>query len=422
MSSQLNAQEVEISLLNSSEYNPRKWSAKAIQDLTESIKRFGLIDPIIANGADNRKNIVIGGHFRLKIARDLSFHTVPVIYLNISDIEKEKELNLRLNHNTGEWDYEILREFDMNLLLDVGFDDSDLSEVWDQQLSAEDDEFDVTKELAKISEPKTKLGDLYLLGNHRLVCGDSTDFEVVKKLMDGNQANMLYFDPPYNINLSYNDGISTNGKYGGEVNDDKSSTDYSVFLEKVLSNGISVGFPDLHIFTWCDENNIGLVQKLYQNLSIQQKRVCLWVKNNHNMTPQVAFNKVYEPCVYGIKGRPYLSQIKNFNEVLNKEIQTGNQLPDDILDLFSIWLVDRKAGQTYVHPTEKPVTLHEKPLRRCTKTNDIVVDLFGGSGSTLIACEQMSRRSFLAEISPQFCDVIVERYEKLTGKKAELCK
>jgi len=422
MSSQLNNQEVEISLLNSSEYNPRKWSTKAIQDLTESIKRFGLIDPIIANGADNRKNIVIGGHFRLKIAKDLGFHTVPVIYLNISDIEKEKELNLRLNHNTGEWDYEILREFDMNLLLDVGFDDSDLSEVWDQQLSAEYDEFDITKELAKISEPKTQLGDLYLLGNHRLICGDSTDFEVVKKLMDGNQANVLYFDPPYNINLSYNDGISTNGKYGGEVNDDKSSTDYSVFLEKVLSNGMGVAFPDLHIFTWCDENYIGLVQKLYQNLSIQQKRVCLWVKNNHNMTPQVAFNKVYEPCVYGIKGRPYLSQIKNFNEVLNKEIQTGNQLPDDILDLFSIWLVDRKAGQTYVHPTEKPVTLHEKPLRRCTKTNDIVLDLFGGSGSTLIACEQMNRRSFLAEISPQFCDVIVERYEKLTGRKAELCK
>ena len=140
------------------------------------------------------------------------------------------------------------------------------------------------------------------------------------------------------------------------------------------------------------------------------------------MTPQIAFNKVYEPCTYGTRGNPYLAPIHNLNEILNKEVGTGNQVPDDILDIFNIWLAKRKAGQEYLHPTEKPVTLHEKPLRRCTKPGDKVLDAFGGSGSTLIACEQLNRTAFLAEQSPIFCDVIINRFQELTGKEAILCQ
>lgn len=409
--------------LRPAEYNPRKWDEVAAKKLAESIKRFGLIDPIIVNGASNRKNIVIGGHFRLEVAKNLGITQVPVVYVNIPTIEKEKELNLRLNRNTGEWDFELLKDFDVELLLDVGFDDADLSHIWDDNLGIEDDEFDVEKELEKIKEPKTKLGDIFQLGSHRLICGDATDPEVVKKLVQDEKVSMLYCDPPYNISLDYNNGIGANGKYGGKTNDRKSGEEYKAFLKKTLENGLGVSLPNSHIFYWCDENYIGLIQEKYKELGITSKRVCLWIKNNQNVTPQTAFNKVYEPCVYGTRGNPYLSpSVRNLNEVLNKEVGTGNRLTDDILDLFNIWLAKRLPSQDYEHPTEKPPTLHEKALRRCTKAGDIVLDLFGGSGSTLIACEQLKRRAFLSEIEPIFCDLIIRRYEKLTGKEAKLCK
>lgn len=419
----LNISYVHQSKLRSAEYNPRKWDENSTRQLAESIKRFGLIDPIIVNGAPSRKNIVIGGHFRLQVARMLGISEIPVVYVNIPNSDKEKELNLRLNRNTGEWDFELLKEFDVELLLDVGFDDSDLSHIWDENLGVEDDEFDTEQELKEIGTPKTKLGDVYQLGSHRLICGDATNPEVLKKLVLENKASMLYCDPPYNISLDYSNGIGTNGKYGGKTNDKKSEEEYKTFLKKTLGNALTSAFPDAHIFYWCDENYIGMVQEIYKELGITNKRVCLWIKNNQNVTPQTAFNKVYEPCVYGIRGNPYLSEsVKNLNEVLNKEVGTGNRLIDDILDLFNIWLAKRLPAQEYEHPTEKPPTLHEKSLRRCTKAGDIVLDVFGGSGSTLIACEQLKRKAYLCEIEPIFCDLIIKRYEKLTGKEAKLCK
>ncbi len=420
----LKVTQIAVSKLKASEYNPRKLSSKAEADLTKSIQRFGLVDPIIINSATNRKNVVIGGHQRLKIAMKLGYKTIPVVEINLPDLEREKELNLRLNRNTGEWDFDLLKSFDVSLLLDVGFDDNDLSSIWDDNLEIEDDNFDIEKSVKKHSDPKSKAGDLYQLGQHYLLCGDATNPKIVARLLSGNKVDVVYCDPPYNISLNYSNGISTKGKYKGtKTNDSKSATEYEQFLKQAIKNALSVAKSNAHIFYWCDENYIGLLQALYQQLGIKYQRVCLWVKNNINPTPQIAFNKVYEPCVYGTIGQPHLdSRSTNFNEVLNKEVSAGNRLPDDILDLFSIWLVKRKAGQDYLHPTEKPVTLHEKPLRRCTKPGDIVLDLFGGSGSTLIACEQMKRRAFLTEIDPVFCDVIIDRYQQLTGKEVVLCK
>jgi DNA modification methylase len=401
-------------------YNPRKWDQAAINNLTQSIKQFGLVDPIIANSASKRKNIVIGGHFRLKIAKDLGFKEVPVVYVDIPDVSREKELNLRLNRNTGSWDLELLRDFDVNLLLDVGFDDSDLSAVWDEQLEVDDDSFDIQKELHKIKKPKTKSGQLIQLGNHFLLCGDGTKQEDVERLVGKNKIDLIYSDPPYNINLNYGNGISTQGKYQAtKTNDSKTNKEYEEFIKKTLRNGLLVSNKDAHVFYWCDQNYIGLLQHLYQELGITHRRVNLWIKNNQNPTPQVAFNKAYEACVYGTIGKPYLnSSFTKFNELLNKDISNGNRTIDDIIDLFDIWLVKRKAGQEYLHPTEKPVALHEKPLKRCSKPGDSVLDLFGGSGSTLIACEQMKRRAFLIEIEPIFCDLIINRFQQLTGMEA----
>lgn len=406
--------------LKPAEYNPRKGDVTATEKLKDSIKRYGLVDPIIVNSAPNRTGVIIGGHFRWRVAKELGIEKVPVVFLKIPSIEREKELNLRLNRNTGEWDWELLRGFDIDLLLDIGFDDVDLSHVWDDSLETEDDNFDVDTELAKIKKPAVKVGEIYQLGLHHLICGDSTKLEVVQKLVGKVGVDMIYSDPPYNIALDYSKGISTGGKYGGKTNDKKSAKDYDAFLMTTMTNGLSVAKPDAHIFYWCDENYIGLVQNLYQAIGIANKRVCLWVKNNFNMTPQIAFNKAYEPCVYGTRGKPYLApKIQNLNELMNKEIGNGNRVADDIMDLFNIWLAKRIPGQEYEHPTEKPPTLHEKALRRCTKPGDAVLDLFGGSGSTLIACEQLKRRAFLVEIEPIFCDLIIRRYEALTKTKAK---
>ncbi len=413
--------QVPTSELNPALYNPRVWSDTALDGLCESIRRFTFVDPVIANGNKKRRGIVIGGHMRLEAAKRLGLNAVPVIYIDIPDIEREKELNLRLNRNTGEWDFEKLKAFELELLLDVGFDDADLSHIWDDALETEDDRFNEEAELEKIKTPKMKPGDLYRLGSHRLLCADATDTAAVKRLVGKHRIDMAYVDVPYNIHLNYDKGISNKKRYGGRTDDAKSDEEYERFLHSLIGNALQVAAPNAHCFFWCDQRYVGLLQKLYAECGIEYRRTCLWVKNNANMTPQIAFSKCYEPCVYGVRGSPYLSdRVQNLNEVLNKEVGSGNRTIDDILDLIDIWACKRLHGSEYEHPTQKPVTLHEKPLRRCTKPGDRVLDLTAGSGSTLIACEQMKRRAFLMEIEPIFCDLIIRRWEALTGLTAFL--
>ncbi len=413
---------IPINDLKPAKYNPRHWDEQATSQLKQSLKKFGFVDPIIANGAPKRHNTIIGGHFRWKVAKELGIKRIPVVYVNLPNLDKEKELNLRLNRNTGEFDLALLKKFDVELLLDVGFDDNDLENIWNDVLETEDDNYDTDKKLDQIKAAKTKAGDIYQLGKHRLICADATDPATVTKLITTKTVNMIYCDPPYNIKLDYQSGISTKGKYGvASTKDNMPDEHYKQFLQKSLTNAISVAKEDCHIFYWCDEKYIGMLQSLYRELDINPLRVCLWIKNNFNMTPQVAFNKVYEPCVYGTKGQPYLAQKStSLNEVMNKEIGSGNRALDDILDLIDIWLVKRKAAKEYRHPTEKPPTLHEKAIRRCTKLDDTILDLFGGSGSTLIACEQMKRKCLICEKEPIFCDLIIDRFQSLTGKKAKL--
>lgn len=393
------------------EKNPRTLSDKQLADLKKSLKRFNLVE-IPAIDTNNR---VIAGHQRLKVLQLLGRgqEEIDVRVPNRELTEKEYEQYLLTsNAVTGDWDFEQLKSFDVDFLLDVGFDADELNSVWAEHLEVKKDDFDEEKELEKLKEPKTKVGDLIILGNHRLICGDCTDPTVLERLSGGEEASMIYSDPPYNINLDYNKGVSGNQSYGGKVDDDLTYEDYYEFLDLGLDCALSVTKSDAHIFYWCDQTYIGLVQQLYRDCAITNKRVCLWIKNGHNPTPTVAFNKCYEPCVYGVRGKPYLSDsFQSFNEVLNDDIGSGNELLD-------IWTVKRLAGNKYSHPTSKPPELHEKAIQRCTKPGDIILDSFGGSGSTLIAAEQLKRRAFLVELEPIFCDVIINRFEKLTGVKA----
>jgi DNA modification methylase len=414
-------EQVPVKELKPSVYNPRKWDDKAIYDMTESIKRFGLCDPLLVNEAPNRKNVVIGGHLRLKIATTLGFTEVPVVYLNIPEIEREKELNLRLNKNLGSWDEELLRAFDTGLLLDVGFTPDELNNFFDDVLEISDDGFNVKEELAKIITPETKMGDIYQLGDHRLICGDSLDENVVKKLVGDHKVSMVYCDPPYNIGLDYRKGIGTKGKYTPDnfVNDSKKAGEYEEFIQTSLKNALSVSKPDTHIFYWCDEKYTWLIQTLYAKNNVTNRRICFWVKNNFDPTPQVAFNKVIEPCVYGTIGSPVLNPtLKNLSEVLNKEVNSVGMY-DDLMSIVQMWLVKRDNAADYEHPTQKPISLNEKPIKRCTSPGEIILDLFGGSGSTLIAAEQLKRRAFLVEVDPTFCDLIKKRYEQFTGNTAK---
>jgi len=399
--------------------NPRQINDKQLEDLKKSLKKFNLVEiPAIDIG-----NRVIAGHQRLKVLQLLERGEerieVRVPNRKLTKAEFEQYL-LTSNAVSGDWDFDKLKSFDIGLLLDIGFDETDLVNIWDQNLEIEDDSFDVEKELAKIKTPKTKPGDLIALGPHRLLCGDAGDPKVLKNLFGKARASMIYSDPPYNIKLDYNLGIGGKQHYGGNVDDNKTDEAYRLFLRASLENALLVSNLNTHVFYWCDESYIWLVQSLYRELGLTNKRVCLWIKNGHNPTPGVAFNKCFESCVYGTRGKPYIAKgIENLNEVMNKEITTGNRLIDDILDLLNIWLVKRLSGDQYEHATAKPPTLHEKAIRRCTKPGDIILDSFLGSGSTLIAGDQLKRRVDGVELEPIYCDLIIKRYEKLSKGKAK---
>ena len=287
-------------------------------------------------------------------------------------------------------------------------------------MEAEDDGFNAEAEMVKIEKPISKSGDIWQLGKHFAACWNSEDPKLIKEMMGRKKASLIYCDPVYNIDLDYNKGVGTKGKYKGKAKDNKSYAEYRKFLRRTIQNALMVAKKDCHVFYYCDQNYIGLLQELYRELGIDPKRVCLWIKNSANPTPQVAFSKCYEPCVYGTVGKPFLSPLSTkLNEVINKEITTGNRVIDDIYDLIDIWLVKRLATNTYEHPTQKPITLHEKPIKRCTTPGDIVLDLFSGSGSTLLSCEQLNRVCYTVDIDPIFVDLTIKRYEKYSGKKAK---
>lgn len=408
---------VPIETINPNEYNPRKHTKEQTEQLKTSVERFGMVDPLICNNAKGRENILIAGHFRLEVAKLLGYKEVPVIFITMNDVGREKELNLRLNKNTGEFDYEKLEAIELTLLLDVGFDYKALDGLWDRKPKQE--AFDFVEPKKNDKKPVTKLGDLILLGEHRLICGDSTKPETIARLCGDERFDMIMSDPIYNISIDYNKGIGGKQSYGGTVNDSKSDNEYVAFLRASMSAALPFTKPDTHVFYWCDQVYIWAIQTLYHEFGIQNKRVCLWVKNGHNPTPGVAFNKCYEPCVYGVKGKPALTKPHTkLNEVMNLEAGTGNEM----LNNLDLWLVKRLPGNEYEHSTMKPPELYEKAIRRCTKSGQIILDSFSGSGSTLIAAEGLKRRVFAVELEPAFCDVTIKRFEALTGQKAVIIK
>ncbi|MFA5030832.1 MAG: DNA modification methylase [Patescibacteria group bacterium] len=399
--------------------NPRQISDKQLEDLKKSLKTMGLVE-IPAIDLDGR---IVAGHQRIRVLKLLGkgqdFIDVRLPNRKLTQKEFEQYL-LSSNALGGDWNYEKLKSFEIDTLLSIGFDETQLTQIWDGVLETEDDNFQVEKELEQIKKPKTKLGDVFALGAHKIAVGDARDPGVYKRLFSKERASMVYADPIYNIGLDYDKGLGGKQQYGGTVNDRQSDEAYRDLLKRSMENALSVAMDDAHVFYWCDESYIWLIQSLYRELSITNRRVCMWIKGPHNPTPNVAFNKACEPVVYGTRGKPCLTKsIQNLNEVFNKELSSGNRLIDDVLDLLNIWLVKRLSGDQYEHATSKPPSLHEKAIRRCTRPGDIILDSFLGSGSTLIAGEQLKRRVYGVELEPIYCDLIIKRYERLTHIKAK---
>lgn len=403
-------------------YNPRKLSENERRDLEKSVQEFGTVVPIVLNiGA--RANTIIGGEQRVKVYADLGIEEVECMVPSRElTLDEEQELNLRLNKNTGSWNEELLKEFDMSVLLDVGFGDEELQNLFDD-VDVVDDDFDVEKALKETITPKVKAGEIWELGKHRLLVGDSTDQELVQKLMNGDLADIVYCDPPYNIGLDYSKGVGNKEKYQGSYSgkdDSKKDSDYMDFLDKSIEVAKSVSKKDTHLFYWCDSSYIGMVQALYAKHKVNAKRVCLWLKNNQNPTHKIAFNKVYEPCVYGTVGKPYLNNgMHNANEILNQEVTTGNQVHDEIFDMIDIWIEKRDNAKDYRHPTQKPVTLNEKPFKRCSAPLHVIFSGFAGSGSDLIAAEELGRAWRGVEKDLIFATIVIDRWEKFTNLKAK---
>lgn len=427
--------EVKIKDLKPAPYNPRKWSEHAIAGLTASIKQFGLVDPILVNSAVNRHNIVIGGHFRLKIAKDLGYKTVPVVYIDIPDEAKEKELNLRLNRNLGSWDYELLSEFDQSLLTDVGFDSEELDEIFDLAVD-EPENFDLEKELAKLGIKKrtVKKGDVYQLGDSRLMCGDSTVAEDFDKLMNGEQSDMCLTDPPYILDYLHakRGGKSVTG-FGAKKNRRYLETDVLPpdFTEKWMANVARYAKPDYSIIVYENWKNLrtiwGEMERYWK-----VKNMIVWhlpnrhqgfsakykffskhdiavvggsgeVPYNHDEEPD-GLQEEYETALYAISGKPQWEGYKG-----GKKYQ-----PTDFIEYQAS--DEKSSGQGVVFGT-KPIEILIPYIKVLTKRGDLVVEPFCGSGSTLIAATKLKRRCYIMEKSPVYAEVALKRWEKLTGQK-----
>ncbi len=397
--------------------NPRKISKQALDKLKEKIAQNGFHSVIVID----TDNTILSGNQRKVALMELGINTVDVMIPSrkLSDAERRR-IGIESNINDGEWDFEKLKSFDLELLQFAGFDEKELVKFWDEEKDTKDDKFDVDKELKKIKTPQTKLGDLIVMGNHKLLCSSSTDINAVKKLFGDDKATAIYSDPPFNIGLSYDKGVGNKSNYGGSFDDNQSPEAYKEFIRQVLTSSLAVSTKDTHVAFWCDEAWVWVFQTLYMELGVKNRRLNIWIKNNSSPIPTVAFNKCVEYCVYGTKGSPYLSDlVKNLNEIQNKDCTTGNQLLDDI---SNIWATKRLPSNQMEHPTSKNPELHHKFIMRCTKPGDIIFDAFSGSASTMICAEQLDRKVYSLEIEPVFCDLAIRRYEKLTGRKAQVIK
>ena len=378
------------------DYNPRKDlkpGDKEYEKLKRSIDEFGYVDPLIWNKRTSR---LVGGHQRLKVLKDMGIDEVDVVVVDM-DEEKEKALNVALNKISGDWDKDKLmllitdlqgEDFDVSL---TGFDPEELDDLFkdDMKDGVKDDNFDVDKELKKPT--MTKPGDLWQLGEHRLLCGDSTKEESYNLLMAGKQANLVITDPPYNVNYQ--------GSAGKIKNDNMKDDAFYQFLLAAFTNMEKSMADDASIYVFHADTEGLNFRKAFSDAGFYLSGTCIWVKQSL-VLGRSPYQWCHEPILFGWKKKG-----KHCWYAGRKE--------------STIWEFD-KPKKNKDHPTMKPIPLLAYPIMNSSMTNSIVLDPFGGSGSTLIACEQTKRICRTIELDEKFCDVIVKRYIEQVGSTKDV--
>ena len=381
-----------VSVLKPAEYNPRKKlkpGDKEYKKIKASIEEFGFADPLVVN-ADMT---IIGGHQRLTVAIELGYTEVPCAVVDV-DKDREKALNIALNKITGQWDEEMLA----NLLKDLdtvkfntdmtGFDRSEIenlfSNIYDKKVK--EDNFDVDSELKQPCF--SKLGDLWLLGKHRVICGDSTGEEVYTRLMDGQRANIVLTDPPYGVDVQ-----ETAGKIQNDNLPDAEFYDFLLSAFRCMYTNLA---DDGSIYIWHADTKGLIFRRAYEDAGFYLSGCCIW-KKNALVLGRSPYQWIHEPCLYGWK-------------------KAGKHQWYSDRKQTTVWEYD-KPKSSPLHPTTKPVTLMAYPLKNSSMTNGIILDPFLGSGSTLIACCETDRVCRGIELDPKFVDCIVKRYIEWAGGK-----
>ena len=379
-----------VSVLKPAEYNPRKKLKKGDKEykkIENSIREFGFADPLVVNS----DMTIIGGHQRLTVAIDLGYTEVPCAVVDV-DKTREKALNIALNKITGAWDEEMLAD----LLKDLGDKDFNLeftgfeapeieqlfSNIYDKQVR--EDDFDVESELKQpvFSKP----GDIWHLGKHRVICGDSTKPETYALLMEGDKANLVLTDPPYNVDVE-----ETAGKI---MNDNMSDSDFYNFLLAAYQSMHQNLADDGSIYVWHADTEGLNFRKAFKDAGFYLSGCCIW-KKNALVLGRSPYQWIHEPCLFGWK-------------------KGGKHQWYADRKQTTVWEYD-KPRSSKDHPTMKPVTLMSYPIKNSTMTNGIVLDPFLGSGSTLIACMETDRVCRGIELDQKFVDVIVKRYLEANG-------
>lgn len=387
---------IKVERLLPADYNPRKDLKPRdaeYEKLKRSIEQFGYVEPVIWNKTTGR---VVGGHQRLKVLLDMGITEVECVVVEM-DEEKEKALNIALNKISGEWDKDKLAllisdlqgtDFDVSL---TGFEPAEIDALFKDTLKdgVKEDDFDVDAELQKPTV--TRLGDVWTLGRHRLVCGDSTKAETFDLLMAGKKANLVVTDPPYNVNYE--------GSAGKIKNDNMADDAFYNFLLAAFKNTEAAMADDASIYVFHADTEGLNFRRAFADAGFYLSGTCIWKKQSL-VLGHSPYQWQHEPVLFGWKKKG------------KHQWYTGRKES-------TIWEFD-KPKKNGDHPTMKPIPLLAYPIMNSSMSNTLVLDPFGGSGSTLIACEQTDRSCFTIELDEKFCDVIVKRYIEQAGSDAEV--
>jgi ParB/RepB/Spo0J family partition protein len=417
---------VQISSINPNGWNPNEMDDHIYHSLVASIRIHGVLQPILIRS----DMTIIKGEKRWRAACDVGLTELTCVIVESSD-EEAKLLTISLSHLRGRTNEEILsaliEELSQHFTLDdisaaTGYLPDELTNLlaglpsdFEIDTPVVEDEFDVQRALDEIKEPETKFGDVWQLGKHILVCGDATSISDVQKLMDGKKAALVVTDPPYNVAVE-SDSVRLNADGRGKImNDDMSDEEFKGFLNVIFENYAEIMDPRAGIYVFHGSATQREFENAMNDAGIVIRTQCIWVKNAFSFG-FAQYKYKHEPVFYAhLKGKAP-AWFGDFKQTTVWKEGLESFLPEP----ETIWEVSRGDTTKYVHPTQKPLQLLSIPIGNSSKKGDEVVDFFGGSGSTLITCDQMGRICKTMELDPIFCDVIKKRYFEWTGIESVL--